>query len=621
MTIKTRLILLAVAVSIAIVLQTLYFSYNIFQLEKLDNSRIGIGQVNSGMLALRKHEKDFLARYELAYRDKFSKEYQLLQKELGGLHDSLEKLALPTEQVDAVVGILATYHKQFISLTVLQEKIGLNEKSGLYGSLRDSVHAAEREIKAVGDNALLADMLMLRRNEKDFMLRSALKYQDKFNANFNHMMVTLDRDGGMGMARKNRIKASMNKYHDDFNMLVAGYREKGLTEKEGLRGEMRNTVHKTEGVLAVLSTDMKSVVTERIDSVVSQGYWLVALFAPTILLFMLRSCTSISRPLDRMVGIVTDIHNNHDLTLRVNAEGKDEIAMMANHLNAMLEDFQKIIGEVSRSVSTLAAASTELSAVTEQTSTGMKQQSDETQQVVSVMDQLMHAVDTVVTSTNDAMTHAEQASLLAQQGDHAVHETTQVIDSLAKSVMQASEVISRLQYDSENIGGVVDVINGIAEQTNLLALNAAIEAARAGEQGRGFAVVADEVRSLATRTQQSTQEITAMVERLQFAAGDAVEVMEQGKGLAENGVSNTANTRKTIASIGTAIETINRMAKEIANATREQSAMAGVVGTNVGTITRITAETSDSGNYISRAAHDLSQTATELQVLIERFNC
>ncbi len=621
MTIKTRLIMLALAVSGAIALQTFFFSHNILTLEKLDTSRIDIERVNAGMLLLRKHEKDFLARLDMKYRDNFVKVYQVLQADLVRLQESLEKLDLSAEQVTEISGILADYRTQFLHLTVLQEQIGINEKSGLYGALRDSVHAAESEIDAVGDTALLAAMLMLRRNEKDFMLRNKLKYQDKFDANYTRLMVMLDSAGGIDSARKSRIRKSMNTYRNDFTSLVAGYREKGLNSTEGVLGQMRDTVHRTEGVLAALSTDMKAVVEERVDSVITHGYLLVALFAPVVVLLMLKNCFSISRPLDHMVGVVTDIHNNHDLTLRVRANGKDEIAMMAGHLNAMLEDFQSIIGEVSRSVSTLAAASTELSAVTEQTSTGMQQQNDETQQVVSVMEQLMHAVDTVVASTNDAMAHAEQASLLAQQGDHAVYETTQIIDSLASSVMQASEVISRLQHDSENIGGIVEVINGIAEQTNLLALNAAIEAARAGEQGRGFAVVADEVRSLATRTQQSTQEITAMVERLQGASGDAVQVMKHGKSLAENGVNNTANTRKMIASIGTAIETINRMAKDIANATREQSAMAGVVGMNVGAITRITAETSDSGRYISRSAMELSQTATELQALIERFNC
>jgi len=193
------------------------------------------------------------------------------------------------------------------------------------------------------------------------------------------------------------------------------------------------------------------------------------------------------------------------------------------------------------------------------------------------------------------------------------------ICDLTKEVDSAAEVIQRLESDSANIGTVVDVINGIAEQTNLLALNAAIEAARAGEQGRGFAVVADEVRTLASRTQQSTKEIRSMIQRLQSGTGETVAVMHRGREAAHTSVDLAKRAGASLEQIARAVHIINDMNTHIATATEEQSAVAAEVNNNVVNISRDSEQSTASSEQTATASHELARLAAEMQSLVEGF--
>jgi methyl-accepting chemotaxis protein len=193
------------------------------------------------------------------------------------------------------------------------------------------------------------------------------------------------------------------------------------------------------------------------------------------------------------------------------------------------------------------------------------------------------------------------------------------IEELAKEIGNASNVITNLEQDSENIGSVLDVIRGIAEQTNLLALNAAIEAARAGEQGRGFAVVADEVRTLASRTQQSTQEIQTMIERLQQGAHNAVDVMKASQSRTTDTVGHANKAGEALNSISNYVGDINDMNLQIASAAEQQSAVAEEINQNVVRITDIAQHTSDSMQEIASSSNDLAQLSSNLDTLVSNF--
>jgi methyl-accepting chemotaxis protein len=308
-----------------------------------------------------------------------------------------------------------------------------------------------------------------------------------------------------------------------------------------------------------------------------------------------------------------------DLTVRADYKGHDELGHMAAAFNAMGEHFRSAVQDMSGAASQLAAAAEETSAVTEQTSTGIRRQQSETEQVATAMNEMSATVREVANNAAEAASAAQLAEEASTQGKGVVDRTIRVIHTLAGEVEKAAEVIGQLDQESENIGTVLDVIRGIAEQTNLLALNAAIEAARAGEQGRGFAVVADEVRTLASRTQQSTQEIQEMIERLQGGARNAVSVMENGREQAQAGVAQAKETGEALDSIAGAVDTITNMNTQIASAAEEQSQVAEEMNQNINNISQVAEETAEGAEQTAAASTELAKLAEHLQGLVSQF--
>ncbi len=327
---------------------------------------------------------------------------------------------------------------------------------------------------------------------------------------------------------------------------------------------------------------------------------------------------SIRNSLDDTNKVINHIIENRDLSVRV-PESKDELGQMAGNFNLMLTEFHGVLGEMTAASTQLAAAAEELSAVTEESSCGVNKQRSETDQVATAMNEMttsMHEVASNSASAAQAVTSAEQE---ANSGRQVVSQSISEMHALAAEVDKASVVIGELSADSQAIGSVMDVIQGIAEQTNLLALNAAIEAARAGEQGRGFAVVADEVRTLAQRTQESTSDIWKTIESLQKRASSAVAVMEEGKQKAEQGVAAASSADDSLNTITTAVTTISDMMTQIASAAEEQSAVAEEINRSLVAISDVASEVSEGSDQTALASNDIAQLATNLQGMVARF--
>ncbi|WP_205341366.1 HAMP domain-containing methyl-accepting chemotaxis protein [Denitrificimonas caeni] len=308
-----------------------------------------------------------------------------------------------------------------------------------------------------------------------------------------------------------------------------------------------------------------------------------------------------------------------DTRVRVTYPGNDELRAVALAFNHMGERFQAALHDVGRSAEQLASASEETSVVTENTSESMRKQQSEISQVATAMNEMHATASEVARSASLAAEAAHYADQEAIVGRDVSLQTIEAIESLASAVEHATAVIESLAKDSEDIGSVLDVIRSIADQTNLLALNAAIEAARAGEAGRGFAVVADEVRTLASRTQKSTQEINDMVERLQRGAVQAVDAMATGRKQALAGVEQTLKTTACLESIVNAISTINDMNVQIASAAEEQSAVSEEITRSVVAINDLTTETTEGALQTTQASHEVARLASTLQELLSRF--
>ena len=329
---------------------------------------------------------------------------------------------------------------------------------------------------------------------------------------------------------------------------------------------------------------------------------------------------SISSSIQNAVNAMNEIaEGDGDLTQRLNESGKDEIAELGTAFNHFAEKVRNMVLQVSGSTSQLAAAAEEMSMITNDTNQGVQKQQAETEMVATAMNEMTATVQEVARHATEASDAAQSADRETKDGKAVVQQTVSSINGLANEIEQATTVISKLETDSDNIGTVLDVIRGIAEQTNLLALNAAIEAARAGEQGRGFAVVADEVRTLASRTQESTQEIQTMIESLQQGSRNAVKAMTSSQEQSQQSVEQATKAQGSLNAITEAVATISTMNIQIANAAKEQSSVSEEINQNVVNISQVVEQTASGAQQTLTASHELANLANELQSLVGQF--
>jgi len=329
----------------------------------------------------------------------------------------------------------------------------------------------------------------------------------------------------------------------------------------------------------------------------------------------------IAKPIGSLAERLADIAEGEgdlSVTLETN-DGRDEIAQVSRSFNQFTGKIRDAIAEVQNAVNHLTSSSSRLQQVTASNIERMQAQQQHTSQVANSMQLMASNMDSVASSAEGALDSANQTNERANAGQTQVGETMNSIQMLASQVEEADVTINQLVSESDAIGGVLDVIGGIAEQTNLLALNAAIEAARAGEQGRGFAVVADEVRTLASRTQQSTAEIQGMIERLQSGAKKAALVMDSSRASAQATVEQGGATGSTFGDIVESAASIQHMNEQIASAVEQQRANTDEVSRSIASMSEASEEIVNGSAEISEASHSLADLSNQLQRIVQQF--
>lgn len=607
MSIKLKLLFIAAAITISMIVSIIMMQVSVNTFASLSDTQNLEQQLKSDMLMLRRNEKDFLLRSDLKYLHKFNTNFALMLDNINQLEIVLENNQLVLEDYHLLSIIMNKYQSRFHQLVDISKQIGLTPKSGLRGTLRASVHKAEEIFKEMTDYHLYKDMLMLRRNEKDFFMRKSTKYTDKFNKNYLIFINDIN-NSDLIDNRKTILLKDIADYKKDFIQIASLIEKKGFSSTSGILGDMRNTVHQSEDLLKKINISIEEGIKQKTASM--QTFNLIAslFIASFVVAFTIYLQKKISHSLASFIKMVQDISKTNNLTLRVNEKGNDEFAQVGTALNTMLSEFQQIIQRIHNTTSDLNQHSQQFISVRKNIINRVEQQQKNTEQASIAIVQMSGSAKEIAQNAMLTSQEAQQANNITNKGKVIVDKSIESTQSLEQVINNTSIVIEQLDEDSNKINSILDVIGGIAEQTNLLALNAAIEAARAGEQGRGFAVVADEVRTLAQKTQDSIAEIEAMISSLQNGSDKAIKAISQGKSGMSNTVEQITHAGDSLNLIVTKLNAINKMSNDNSSATEAQSVVAEQINNNVTDIKNM-------GELIVENIEQLVQSSDEIAML------
>ncbi|GAW94602.1 MULTISPECIES: methyl-accepting chemotaxis protein [Colwellia] len=617
MLIKHKLIANTTILVLAMSLMLVLLNYASSSLQHDITIAKDIGNIKVAILELRRDEKDFSARKKLKYSQKFDNKMMAVQQQITTLSNDFAQVGLPMPELTSTGNILIEYQSQFNKIVTLQKKIGLDAKSGLYGELRTAVHNVESLI-GTNNYRLRSEMLQLRRNEKDFMLRLDDKYVDKLQRNVSKLLASVQ-SSNFSSAKRQDVSKLIKVYQRVFLNLVTAQKELGYHENMGVKNDMRNIVHQVDSELSKLFLASDAAVKEDVAFVKTLAYSLFTVVLVVALVSAWLIGKSILDRINNLQQTMNKIAQSNDLTTKVDVSGGDELSDMAEVFNHMLTNFRSLIVEVNHSVNTLNSATGSLAENIYNANEGVETQMQQTDLVATAVTEMVATIDEIATNTREAAHKAELTNKNAEKGKAGVEQTIDKIGQLSAKLLDSENVVKELEKESITIASVLGVIRGIAEQTNLLALNAAIEAARAGEQGRGFAVVADEVRTLASRTQDSTQEIETIISLLQKRTQEIVLLMAECRNQGEESAEQASSAGAMLDEITQDVALIMDMNSAIATAIQEQSTVASEVNQHVVMIRDVTEKSGESAKQNEHMSEELSQQAQVLTKEVSRF--
>tara|TARA_R110002167_G_scaffold22411_8_gene80406 strand:- start:1131 stop:2987 length:1857 start_codon:yes stop_codon:yes gene_type:complete len=566
-----------------------------------------LGQVNTGLTDARVEEKNFLLSGDI----KNVQASRAHGDHVLGITRRIKPLLAVNADINTLESIQADI-QQYQSL-MSDVEVNTTQRDEALSNLETKARILGSSLKAHSSlffaSAMFEDM---RRAERKFLVERDSSSVKSYLEDAKRMQGPL-KSASISAEEKAQVAKALESYSNEFQSVVR------LTESgEQLSQDMVTTASRVIGS----ANSLRERQADNMESDRKQATTLI--FGATgiaVLLGILMAyliTRAITSPINHAVAIASEVASGN-LSVRIDNNRTDEIGRLMAALATMVSGLRELVRSIESGASNIAASAEELSTVTSQTSDGIHRQKHETDQVAAAMNQMTATVSEIARNAEQAFAIASDAANQATEGEHEVRETVSQVNGLAKEVSQSMEIIQGLQTETANIGTVLDVIKSVAEQTNLLALNAAIEAARAGEQGRGFAVVADEVRSLAQRTQSSAQEIEALVTSLQSSAENSVSAMESSATLASDTLKRATATGASIARITGAVEEIKQYNSQIATASEQQTSVAEEINQNITSIRDATDQSASSSNQTASSSSELARLGSELQTLVSRF--
>lgn len=461
-------------------------------------------------------------------------------------------------------------------------------------------------------------MLSVRRDEKNFVLRQQLQDANAVSKQIDTLSSQLVRlaNSLTDSELKQRLyetQQQVNNYQSQFEQYRASVTQASLIEEQ-MAEHARNAVNQaTDATKRQL--DRLTEESEKLETIIiaaAATAVVVGLLAAILITHMIVS------PLQRVVAVAEKIAGG-DITEDLPTDRHDEPGQLMQAMQKMSVNLRSLINSLTSGIAQLATATEEMAAISQQNSAGVSQQKEETEQVATAMNEMTATVQDVARSAEDASSAATESTQQAILGEKVVQKTMAQIKTLAHEVASSAHAITELKEQSNNIGSVLDVIKSIADQTNLLALNAAIEAARAGEAGRGFSVVAEEVRALAFRTQESTGQIEELISSLQYKAETAVSSMGKSANLADSTLESADDAGDAINAINSAVDSIQQMNQQIAAAALQQSTVAEQINRSIFSIRDVADQSATASEETAAASADLSRLGNELQQLSSQF--